>query len=205
MGVRCYTPQTQNWRLALEKLSNDHVSVTPQCFSNNIKLKAAIGTLTLKTKWCTNQTLPSPSRVDEGHCWKLYDQPFALCRRFGTAYILWTGFSACTWSVFNCVRRKLKTFQLQLRWKLATKRPRSYVSQKNKPVHTASSLNGLALLRVKFKHLGMVLTSDRRQNKEIDTRIAKENAVLRELSNTGMLSDLNRHLFQYSLTAKNIR
>jgi len=33
----------------------------------------------------------------------------------------------------------------------------------------------------RFKYLGVVFTSDRRHNKEIDTWIGKANAVLREL------------------------
>ena len=51
-----------------------------------------------------------------------------------------------------------------------------------------------------FKHLGVVFTSDESRNKEIDTRIGKANAVLRELyrsvvakrelSNTAKLSVL---------------
>ena len=38
------------------------------------------------------------------HCWKLWNQPFAFCGQFGTAFILWMGLSTCIESVFWCVR-----------------------------------------------------------------------------------------------------
>jgi len=65
-----------------------------------------------------------------------------------------------------------------------------------------------------FRHLGVIFTSDGRQNKEIDTRIGKANAVLcelyrsavtkQELSNTAKLSVLNRSLFRSSLVVMNL-
>jgi len=42
-------------------------------------------------------------------------------------------------------------------------------------------VSGNTLQQVKLKYLGLVLTSDGRRNMEIDTRISKANAVLREL------------------------
>jgi len=43
-------------------------------------------------------------------------------------------------------------------------------------------VNGNTLQQVeKFKYVGVVITSDRRWSKEVDARIAKANAVLREL------------------------
>jgi len=36
--------------------------------------------------------------------WKLQDQPFSFCARFGASCILWTGFSTCTCSVCSWVR-----------------------------------------------------------------------------------------------------
>ena len=42
-------------------------------------------------------------------------------------------------------------------------------------------VSGNTLQQVKLKYLGLVLTSDGRWNMEIDTRISKANAVLREL------------------------
>jgi len=63
--------------------------------------------------------------------------------------------------------------------------------------------------------LGVVFTSDASRNKEIDTRIGKANAVLRELycsvvakrehSKTAMLSVLNRSLFGPSPVVMNRR
>ena len=43
-------------------------------------------------------------------------------------------------------------------------------------------VNGATLKQVeKFKHLGVAITSDRRQDEELDTRIGNANAVMRAL------------------------
>ena len=42
-------------------------------------------------------------------------------------------------------------------------------------------VNGASLKQVEFEYLGVALTSDRRQDKELDTRIGKANAVQRAL------------------------
>ena len=50
-----------------------------------------------------------------------------------------------------------------------------------------NTVSGNTLQQVeKFKYLGVVFTSDRRRSEEIDTRIGKANAVLRELDGNFM-------------------
>jgi len=51
---------------------------------------------------------------------------------------------------------------------------------KPKPVYAASERQHTQQVE-KFKYLGVVFTSDGRRCEEIDTRIGKANAVLREL------------------------
>jgi len=45
----------------------------------------------------------------------------------------------------------------------------------------------------KFNYLGVVFTSDERRNKKIGTRIAKANAVLRELYRSGSQNGFQTH------------
>jgi len=50
------------------------------------------------------------------------------------------------------------------------------------PSQCMLQMNGYTLQQVeKFKYIRVLLTSDGRRNKEIETRIGKVNAVLREL------------------------
>jgi len=62
----------------------------------------------------------------------------------------------------------------------------------------------------KFKYLGVVFTSDRRGNKETDTRIDKANAVLRELYRSVVtkqeisIHKNDRSLLRSSLVAMNL-
>jgi len=73
------------------------------------------------------------------HSWELQDQPFAFCRRFDPVSIFSTVSSACTRSVFSCVRPSWNENELQV--------------------------SGNTLQEVeKFKHLAVVVVSDRSWN-----------------------------------------
>ena len=60
------------------------------------------------------------------------------------------------------------------------------------PGQCVLQMNGATLKQVEeFKYLGVVSTSDRRQDKELDTRIGKASAVMRALH---YLVDMKREL-----------
>ena len=65
--------------------------------------------------------------------------------------------------------------------KTSTKITEVFSLSKN-PIRWRQHVNSNTLQQAeKFKYLGVVFTSDGRQNKEIDARIGKANVVLREL------------------------
>jgi len=107
-----------------------------------------------------------------GHCWKLYDQPFVLCRRFGAASLLWT----------ESYNMQLITFLLRATmwdWKLVLK-TQCYISPEIQDKAHCKSGNIIQQVK-KFKQLGVLFTSDARQNKESDKWNGKANAFLLEL------------------------
>jgi len=102
------------------------------------------------------------------HCYKLQDQPFAFCRRVGTACIFWTGSSTCTWSVcaaFDHAGMKISTKNSEA------------LCLSTKPLQ----VSGNTLQQVKkFKYVGVVSTSDGGATGRLIHRLIKH-TVLREL------------------------
>jgi len=108
--------------------------------------------------------------VDSHSRLKQEDQPFAFCEQFNTACILWTGLQHAL------LQLRLK----KLEWKLPLTNRSAIILQKSKSASTVSKRQYIAV-GLKFNYLRVLLTSDGRWNKEINTRIGKANAVQREL------------------------
>ena len=108
------------------------------------------------------------------HCWELQGEPLSFCRRIGTACVglLYRVFST---HLIGFLMRATKQEQ-----KSALKKLRCCVSQDTKAVYSASERKYTAAggdVQVPW----VILTIDVSQNKGIDTRVRKANAVLREL------------------------
>jgi len=65
--------------------------------------------------------------------------------------------------------------------KAALKRPSYYPETQARPQYALQVSDNTLQQVEKFQHLALVFTSDKRRNREIDTRIGKANAILREL------------------------
>ena len=134
------------------------------------------------------------------HSRELQDQPFTFCRWFGTASILTTVFSMY---LIGFLLRETKS-----EWKWVLKIPRFYSMSLYKPkaMYVVSEQHYTAAGGDVQLRRGGIYVWRTVEPQEIDTRIGKANAILRELyrsvltkrelSNTAKLSVSNQSLFR---------
>jgi len=127
--------------------------------------------------WSTWINGQSQTRRRGCHCWELQDEPFALLfadelvlhawisSQKGLQYAFDRFYATCDKAGTRISTKKIAVLCL-------LRRPRQCILQ--------VSWNTLQQVET-FKYFRVVLASDRSRNKEIDTRIGKANAVLREL------------------------
>ena len=122
-----------------------------------------------------NWMIGNHRRVDEGHCWELQDEPFAFlptnwyCIHGSSQQGLQHAYDRFSDA---CDRAETKISTKKMEVSCLSRRPRQCILE--------VSSNTLQQVET-FKYLGVVFISDGSQNKRIDTRIGKANAVLREL------------------------
>ena len=166
----------------------------------------------------------SHTRRRRCHSWKLQDKPFALLcadELVLHAWIFSTGPSARIWSNISPLAFDQHAFDRfnsacdQAGTKISTEKI-EVLCLSRRPRQCILQVRGNALQQVEtFKYLRVVFTCDGNRNKEIDTRIGKENTVLREFccsvvakrefSKPQSFQFLNRFLFRSSPVLMNLR